>query len=47
MKYPRVIGFQRTEDLSSPEKRSYFNEVLKAEGAFQLSGISIGIRGYL
>jgi len=46
MRYPRVKGFQKTEDLSSLEKRSYFNEVLKAEGAFQLSGISVDIRGH-
>lgn len=39
MRYPRVTEFQRTKDLNSLEKRSYFNEVLKAEGAFQLSGI--------
>lgn len=46
MNYPRVVRFQRTENLSSLEKRSHFNGALKDGVTFQLSGIFIGIRGH-
>ena len=44
MSYPRMIKFQRTENLSSLEKRSHVNEALKDGVTFQLSVIFVSIR---
>lgn len=46
MRYPTVTEFQRTENFNSLEKTSYFNEALRVGGAFQLSGICVGIRDH-
>lgn len=41
-----MIKFQRTENLSSLEKRSHFNEALKDGVTFQLSVIFVSIRHF-
>lgn len=46
MRHPTVTEFQRTENFNSLEKTSYFNEALRVGGAFQLSGICVGIRDH-
>lgn len=45
MRYPKATEFQETENHTSLERRSHFNEALKDgvsfHKAFQLSGISV------